>query len=220
MSYKQKLITILEKIEKAKADSTFNEDIKLIAVSKTVSSTQIQTLFNDSQADFGENRVQALKEKYDELKHLKIKWHFVGRLQKNKINQLLSLRPTLIHSCDSLELAIEIDKRVTNFKPDVLLQINSAKEDTKAGIMPENAVEIYKNIKLSCKNINLCGVMSIGAHTEDINKIKNSFEATREIFDKLKSDGAKYCSMGMSSDFELAIKCGSNMLRLGTILFN
>ena len=218
-SYKYKLTDILKKIDNAKHLSKYNETVKLIAVSKMVSSHEVQNLFDEGQIAFGENKVQSLKEKHERLSNLKIDWHFIGRLQTNKINQLLSLRPTLMQSCDSFELAQEIDKRVKDFKPDILLQINSANESTKAGVSPKDAIEVYKKIKLLCKNINICGVMSIGAHTDDVKIIQKSFEITRDIFDELKEDGAKYCSMGMSGDYELAIKCGSNMIRLGSILF-
>lgn len=100
-----------------------------------------------------------------------------------------------------------------------LLQINSAKEDTKAGVMPQDAIDIYKEILNTCPNIKLKGVMSIGAHVEDNEIIKNSFKTTKEIYDQVVPFGAKYCSMGMSNDFELAITCGSNMIRVGSILF-
>jgi pyridoxal phosphate enzyme (YggS family) len=116
-------------------------------------------------------------------------------------------------------LAFEINKRLKDESMDILLQINSAKEDTKAGVMPELAIKIYEKILEKCPKLNLKGVMSIGAHTDDIGAIQKSFETTREIYELAVPFGAKYCSMGMSGDFELAIKCGSNMLRLGTILF-
>ena len=101
---------------------------------------------------------------------------------------------------------------------DALLQINSAKEDSKHGFMPEDAIEIYKQITKECPNIKLKGVMSIGANSKDKEIIKKSFDTTYEIYKQL--DGATICSMGMSGDFELAIECGSNMIRLGSVMFN
>ncbi|MDR1614020.1 MAG: YggS family pyridoxal phosphate-dependent enzyme [Campylobacteraceae bacterium] len=221
MSYQVRLQSVLERIETAKQNSVFKENIKLVAVSKTVTSCEIEKLYNAGCGIFGENRVQDLKQKHDELKNLDIEWHFIGRLQVNKINQLISLRPALIHSCDSLKLALEIDKRLKdkNQKLDILLQINSAEEETKAGVETEDAVKIYEDILHSCPHLNLKGVMSIGAHTDDVKLIQKSFEATREIYERILPLGAKYCSMGMSGDFELAIKCGANMIRLGSILF-
>ena len=98
-----------------------------------------------------------------------------------------------------------------------LLQINSAAEESKSGVTSDEAKDIYTQISETCPNIQLRGVMSIGAHTEDKKVIQNSFETTFNIYESL--EGADICSMGMSGDFELAIKCGSNMVRLGSVLF-
>ncbi|WP_086227974.1 YggS family pyridoxal phosphate-dependent enzyme [Campylobacter sp. P0109] len=195
-----------------------NGRARLIAVSKNVTQNEVISLYNQGLREFGENRVQELKRKSEILSNLDIKWHFIGRLQSNKINQLISLHPALWQSCDSLEIALEVNKRL-NYKLDTLLQINSAKEESKQGVDPSDAIEIYKDIQNRCENLNLIGVMSIGANSEDENEIKRSFDITKNIFDKLKPQGALICSMGMSGDFNLAIECGSNMVRLGTILY-
>lgn len=212
---------VLQRVETARLETDEHAVVKVIAVSKSVGSKEIESLYDLGQRAFGENRVQDLKEKSEKLAQIPLEWHFVGRLQKNKINHLLDISPALIHSCDGYELAKEIDKRakVKDMQVNTLLQINSAKEEAKAGVLPEYAEDEYHKILEECKNINLKGVMSIGAYSDDENEIKKSFETTYKIFEKLQKDGAKYCSMGMSGDFELAIKCGSNMLRLGSILF-
>ncbi|WP_103624313.1 YggS family pyridoxal phosphate-dependent enzyme [Campylobacter concisus] len=204
---------LLEKIE------NLSKDVTLIAVSKNVTSAEVKELYAQGQRNFGENRVQELAKKELELQNFTdIKWHMIGRLQNNKINQMISLKPALWQSCDSFERAIEVDKRLS-YKLDTLLQINSADEDTKQGVSVANAAEIYERIQSECKNINLKGVMSIGAHVDEPKEIQESFELTYKIFNSLKPKGAAICSMGMSSDFELAIKCGSNMIRLGTMLY-
>ena len=204
---------LLEKIE------NLSKDVTLIAVSKNVTSAEVRELYAQGQRNFGENRVQELAKKELELQNFTdIKWHMIGRLQNNKINQMISLKPTLWQSCDSFERAIEVDKRL-DYKLDTLLQINSADEDTKQGVSVANAAEIYERIQSECKNINLKGVMSIGAHVDEPKEIQKSFELTYKIYASLKPKGATICSMGMSSDFELAIKCGSNMIRLGTMLY-
>ncbi|WP_096021467.1 YggS family pyridoxal phosphate-dependent enzyme [Campylobacter lanienae] len=195
-----------------------NGKARLIAVSKNVTQNEVISLYNQGLREFGENRVQELKRKSEILSNLDIKWHFIGRLQSNKINQLISLHPSLWQSCDGLEIALEVNKRL-NYKLNTLLQINSAKEESKQGVDPSDAIEIYKDIQNRCENLNLIGVMSIGANSDDENEIKRSFEITKNIFDKLKPQGAVICSMGMSGDFNLAIECGSNMVRLGTILY-
>ena len=209
---------LIQRVEKARLEVNEHLIVKIVAVSKYSNSDAVKKLYNEGQRAFGENRVQVLEEKVNTLSDLPIEWHFIGNLQKNKINKLLKLNPFMIQSINSLELAKEIDKRA-NKKINCLLEINSAKEETKSGISPELAINTYQQIKETCPNINLKGVMTIGAHSDNQKEIINSFELTYSIFDKLKKDGAKVCSMGMSSDFELAIKCGSNMIRVGSALF-
>ncbi len=212
---------VITQVEGARLNISEHHIVKIIGISKYSESIDISTLYHAGQRAFGENKVQDLKLKSEELSEFPLEWHFVGRLQKNKINNLIDLNPTLVQSIDSLELAQEFNKKlqVKNKKISCLLQINSAKEDTKSGVMPEDAINIYKNIIETCPNIKLKGVMSIGAHVEDRNIVKDSFKTTKKIYDELVPFGAKYCSMGMSSDFELAISCGSNMIRVGSLLF-
>jgi PLP dependent protein len=217
--YKLHLDSIMQKIENARVLVSEHHIVKLVAVSKYSTPEEIEALYNIGQRAFGENKVQDLGEKMQILDALPLEWHFIGNLQKNKINQLIKLDPFLFQSLDSLELAKELDKRLKRDgnKMDALLQINSAYEETKSGVMPEAALETYEEIASTCKHIHLKGVMSIGAHSDDTQKIKKSFETTQRIYSDLKD--ATICSMGMSSDFELAIECGSNMIRLGSILF-
>ncbi|MGB0989325.1 MAG: YggS family pyridoxal phosphate-dependent enzyme [Halarcobacter sp.] len=217
----ENLDKVISKVEAARLRVSEHHIVKIIGISKYSTSEDVATLYSAGQRAFGENKVQDLKQKSTDLEELPLEWHFVGRLQKNKINNLIDLKPSLIHSLDSLDLAQELNKKLEakNKKLNCLLQINSAKEDSKTGVMPEDAIEIYEKILNECPNIRLKGVMSIGAHVEDRNIIKDSFTTTKSIFDELKKHGAKYCSMGMSSDFELAIACGSNMIRVGSTLF-
>ncbi len=219
--YEKNFDKVLAQIEAVRLETNEHQIVKIIAASKYVDADAIKEFYKVGQRAYGENRVQDMKEKVIALEELPIEWHFIGRLQSNKINTLLDLSPTLIHSCDSYEMAVEIDKRakVKDKKQPILLQINSANEDTKAGINPDKAHETYLKIQEELDNLTLKGVMSIGAHTQDQKAIQNSFEKTYSIFEKLQKNGAKYCSMGMSGDYTLAIKCGSNMLRLGSVLF-
>ena len=209
---------LIQRVEKARLQVNEHLIVKIVAVSKYVDSDAIRKLYEEGQRAFGENRVQVLEEKVNQLNELPIEWHFIGNLQKNKINKLLKLNPFLIQSINSLDLAKEINKRAK--KPiRCLLEINSAKEETKSGIAPELAIDTYHQILEECPNIKLQGVMTIGAHSENEKEIIKSFELTYNIFEQLKQKGAKICSMGMSKDFELAIKCGSNMIRVGSALF-
>ena len=248
-AFAKNLQTIHDKIQKssqqyAQKNNIKSHNIKLIAVSKYHSTNEILALHKLGQCDFGENKVQDLKQKIDEIHKLEpcqnvayqsisqhpqkthqttqIKWHFIGSLQKNKINALLALKPTLIHSIDSISLAKALNDRCAKLGiiQNALLQVNSANEPSKHGFSLSQAKEAFLEIKLSTTHLNLCGIMTIGAHSEDIGKINESFARTKELYDSLASAGASVLSMGMSGDFELAIQNGANMLRIGSALFN
>ncbi|EPV5899308.1 YggS family pyridoxal phosphate-dependent enzyme [Campylobacter jejuni] len=196
------------------------KNVRLVAASKYVDASIIEKLFDQGIVEFGENQVQALAQKKENLdeKKLDIKWHFIGTLQSNKINLLIKQKPILWYSCNGIKIAKAMDKRL-DYKLNTLLEINSANENSKSGLDPNQAVEEYLQIQEECSNLNLCGVMSIGSHSQDKENIIKSFETTFKIYEILQKHGAKICSMGMSNDFEIAIKCGSNLVRLGSILF-
>jgi pyridoxal phosphate enzyme (YggS family) len=222
MDYTNRFDEILTTIENVRVRVNQHQIVKIVAASKSADVRMIEAMYNIGQRAFGENRIQDMSDKVSALEYLPLEWHFIGRLQTNKINQLIDLNPSLMHSLNSLELAKEMDKRlhVKGKTMPVLLQINSAYEEQKAGILPEAALETYEQIVFTCKNLELKGIMSIGAHSEEQKVIQKSFEMTYRLFETLQPKGAKYCSMGMSGDYELAIECGSNMLRLGSILFS
>ncbi|PAF51010.1 YggS family pyridoxal phosphate-dependent enzyme [Helicobacter sp. 13S00477-4] len=219
--FRKNLDNIISKIEKARIAFSRHQIVHLIAVSKYVNTNDIQTLYDCGQRAFGENKIQDFKTKADTLKELPLQWHMIGSVQENKINALLALKPALLHSLDSLKLAQAIEKRCArdNYNLKALLQINSSEEITKSGVKPQEAFQTYLKILNECPHIKLEGLMSIGAHTEEIKKIEQSFQITKDIFDKLSNYGAKTLSMGMSSDFEIAICYGANMVRIGSALF-
>ena len=214
--------------------------VRLVAASKYVGAPEIARLAQLGVSEFGENQVQALAQKRQILENesvsngenlgisgekgilssekLGIKWHFIGTLQSNKINLLIKQKPILWQSCNSLKLAKAVNQRLDYTLP-TLLEVNTANEASKSGLDKGAAVETYLQIREQCDKIELCGVMSIGAHSKDERAVARSFEQTFAIFEALKPYGASICSMGMSADFELAIKCGSNMVRLGSVLF-
>ena len=212
---------VIWNIEEARITVSEHHIVKLVTVAKYTQEENIKTLYELGQRAFGENQVQQLKERMHSLEDLPIEWHMIGALQKNKINNLIDLRPTLMQSLDSIELAQELNKKLLakETKLNCLLQINAAKEESKSGVSAEEAFDIYKTIQESCPQINLKGVMTIGAHSEDTKLIQQSFETTHSIYEKLQKEGATICSMGMSSDYTLAIKCGSNLVRVGSALF-
>ena len=220
IEYKIYIDDIVRRVEYARLRVSDYHIVKTVAISKYSTSDEIATLYGIGQRAFGENKVQDLKSKSQDLEELPLEWHFVGNLQKNKINNLLDINPSLFHALDSLELAQELQKKLQakDMTLDALVQINSAKEESKHGVMPEIAEQTYKQIQRECPNIHLKGLMSIGAHSDNIAIVKKSFQTTHDIYKNL--DGATICSMGMSGDFELAIECGSNMIRLGSLMFN
>ena len=196
---------------------------KLVAVSKSVDIDALKELASFGQLDFGENRVQELERKIEGLAGIsadysRLRWHFIGRLQSNKINALLALRPALWQSCESVDAALSVEKRLSYELP-CLIQINSANESSKQGASLNEAVDIYHEICERCRLLKPVGVMSIGANNSDESVIAKSFEDTYKVFESLQKHGAKICSMGMSDDWRIALKCGSNMLRLGRILW-
>ena len=222
---KEKLRSNLDRviwnIEEARLKRSEHLIVQLCVVAKYTEIENIETLYSLGQRNFGENQVQQLEARSKELEELPLAWHMIGTLQKNKINKLIDFNPTLLQSLDSLDLAIELNKKleVKAKNMSALLQINSSGEATKSGVKPEEALDIYKQIQENCPNITLKGVMTIGAHSEDENLIKKSFDTTYKIYESLQDSGATICSMGMSSDFKLAIECGSNMVRVGSALF-
>ena len=217
--YKIHLDNVIQRIEDARITVSEHHIVKIIAVSKYSTEEAIKRLYAIGQRAFGENKVQDLVTKSKDLEELPLEWHFIGTLQKNKINNLIDANPYMFQGLDSLELAQALQKRleVKGAQMECLLQVNSANEESKSGVSAQEAKDMYTQIKESCPNIDLRGLMSIGAHSDDKKIIQNSFETTHKIYEGL--DGADICSMGMSGDFELAIKCGSNMVRLGSVMF-
>jgi pyridoxal phosphate enzyme (YggS family) len=218
---RSRLDHLIWRVEEARIRRSEHHIVKIVAVSKYADESQIRLLYDLGQRAFGENRVQMLQERVEHLEDLPIEWHFIGRLQKNKINHLIRANPFMMQSLDSFELAEAMQKRLAeqDMRMECLMQINSAREESKAGVDPDEAEETYLRIKENCPHIDLRGVMTIGAHTDDEALVRKSFETTYAIFERLKKEGAQTCSMGMSHDFELAIECGSNMIRIGSLLF-
>ncbi len=218
---RKNLDEVIWKIEDARLAISEHHIVKLVTVGKYTNIENISTLYELGQRAFGENQVQQLEKRSDLLEHIPLEWHFIGSLQKNKINKLIDIRPSLVHSIDSIELALALNEKLEkkNTKLNALLQINSANEESKSGVSTQEAQDIYQEIIERCPNLQLKGVMSIGAHSNNQRVIKESFEATHKIYESLQKDGASICSMGMSGDYELAIACGSNLVRIGSVIF-
>jgi hypothetical protein len=218
---RETLDSVIWNIEEARLSVSSHHIVQLVAVGKYTQVENIETLYHLGQRAFGENQVQQLSQRMHTLEALPLQWQMIGSLQKNKINNLIDLNPTLMQSLDSIELALELNKKLENKEKTMacLLQINAANEETKSGFSTQEAYDKYQEIMERCPNITLKGVMSIGAHSEEQILIQQSFEATHTIFEKLENQGASICSMGMSSDYALAIQCGSNLVRVGSAIF-
>ena len=218
---RKNLDEIIWGIEEARISVSEHHIIKLVTIAKYTNTQNIATLYHLGQRAFGENQIQQLKDRMNTFQELPIEWHMIGHLQTNKINNLIDLRPTLFQSLPSLKLAEELNRKlgIKERKMRCLLQINSANEATKSGATKEEAFDIYQQIKESCPNIKLKGVMTIGANSDNEKHIQKSFEETHTVYEKLQKEGATICSMGMSGDYQLAIKCGSNLIRVGSKLF-
>lgn len=200
------------------------DEITIVAVSKTFPFTRIIELNSVGHADFGENKIREMRDKYYNISFQysgKINWHMVGHLQSNKVKDIIAFIH-LIHSVDTFNLAEVIDstaKRI-NRKIDILVQVNTSNEEQKYGVSPEEAESLCKQISL-LENINVKGLMTIAKLTDDRDEIRRSFRTLKELFDKMKSDfiDFKYLSMGMTNDFDIAIEEGANMLRIGSAIF-
>jgi len=212
---------VIFNIENARLSVDTHRIVQIVAVGKYTDIANIKTLYELGQRAFGENQVQQLRSRVQELSSLPLEWHMIGTLQKNKINNLIDINPILFQALDSIELAEELDKKLKakDKTMNILMQINSANEDSKSGFSSDEAIDRYQEIQERFSSINLKGVMSIGAHSDDTKIVQKSFEDTYSIFEQLQKSGASICSMGMSGDYQLAIKCGSNMVRVGSGLF-
>ena len=194
-------------------------NITLVAVSKIKPAADIKRMYELGQRDFGENYVQELVEKQVELPR-DIHWHFIGHLQSNKVKYIAAF-VHLIQSVDSEKLLKEINKQAVknNRKINVLLQIHIAQEQTKFGFDKAELMAVDVSIY---NNVNIVGLMGMTTFTDDKTQVKKEFEQLKSIysnFEKEKNIPLTTLSMGMSDDYELAISCGSNMVRIGSLLF-
>ncbi len=201
-----------------------SHDVTLVAVSKTKSVEEIKELYDLGQRDFGENYVQELIEKQLQLPK-DTRWHFIGHLQSNKVKQITSFIH-LIQSVDSLKLLLEINKQAQkdNRVIDCLLQIHIAQEETKFGLDENELNELIhtnSNELHKLKNVKITGLMGMASFTDDMNKIRNEFKYLKSLFNKFKTQNSELrtLSMGMSSDYPIAIEEGSTMVRIGSLIF-
>ena len=213
MSIKNKLQNIKLNIPK---------NITLVAVSKTKPIEQLNEAYDQGQRIFGENKVQEMVDKFEKMPE-DIKWHMIGHLQTNKVKYIASF-VSLIHGVDSLRLLREINKQATkhNRTIDCLIQIKIATEDTKFGMSLNDLQLLLKSDEFkTLHNIRIKGLMGMASFTTDNHQIESEFKYLKSIFDQIKKkySDIEILSMGMSNDYKLATKYGSNMVRIGSHIF-
>ena len=207
--------------------------VTLVAVSKTKPVSDLMEAYNAGQRIFGENKIQEMTDKWEQMPK-DIEWHMIGHVQSNKV-KFMAEYVSLIHGVDSLKLLQEINKQAKkhNRVIDCLLQIHIAEEETKFGLdefeLDEILTRVYEqceakkvqNDKGEFENIRIVGLMGMATFTENTTQIEKEFNHLKTIFDKLKTQNSelKTLSMGMSGDYQLAISCGSTMVRIGSSIF-
>jgi pyridoxal phosphate enzyme (YggS family) len=216
---------ITENLIKIKKE-TDSLKVQLVAVSKTKSIDEIKEAYDTGQRDFGENQVQELIEKQAALPK-DIRWHMIGHLQSNKVKYIAPFI-SLVHSVDSLKVLQEIDKQALRNDRviDCLLQIHIADEDTKFGLDYDEVIELLRSEEYDLlKNIRVVGLMGIATNTDNEGMIKEEFYELKTLFNGIKAsffrkeESFKEISMGMSSDYKIAIEQGSTIVRLGSTIF-
>nr|AOE08427.1 alanine racemase [uncultured bacterium] len=195
-------------------------NVTLVAVSKTKPAKEILQSYNAGQRVFGENKIQEMALKWEQLPK-DIKWHMIGHVQTNKVKNMAHF-VNLIQGVDSFKLLKEIEKQAQKHHRIIscLIQIRIAEEKTKFGILPDQLNLLIENSK-AFKNVKIVGLMGMATFTKDKNQITSEFNSLKNLFDKTKEKlpNMNTLSMGMSGDYDIAIECGSNMIRIGSNIF-
>ena len=220
--------TNIEKIKRRMEEITVGAgrergEVLLVAVTKTRSADEINEAVDAGITDIGENKVQEIMDKYDQVKP--VRWHMIGHLQTNKVKYIID-KVSLIHSVDSFKLAGEIDRRAAQIRTtmDILIQVNAAEEESKFGITAEETEKLIEDILEHCENIRIRGLMCIAPFADDPEDVRVYFKEVKGLYERyaaMERPGLdfRYLSMGMSHDYEAAIMEGSNLIRIGTAIF-
>lgn len=213
-------MSIAQNLEAIK--STLPENVTLVAVSKTKPVSDLMEAYNADQRIFGENKIQEMTEKWEQMPK-DIQWHMIGHVQTNKV-KFMAPFVSLIHGVDSLKLLAEINKQAlkNNRIIDCLLQIYIAEEESKFGLDERELDELLSSeIFRQMKNIRIVGLMGMATFTNNQSQIKKEFTHLKTVFDKFKIQNSEFTilSMGMSGDYQIAVECGSNMVRIGSSIF-
>lgn len=194
--------------------------VTLVAVSKTKSLEEISQAYEAGQRVFGENKIQEMASKWEELPK-DIAWHMIGHVQRNKVKYMVHF-VDLIHGVDSIKLLKEIQKQAIKHDRTIrcLIQIRIAEEETKFGL-PEEELEGLIQAAEDLPNVQIVGLMGMATFTDNQDQITSEFNKLKDLFDNVKNSSSNIntLSMGMSGDYSIAIECGSNMIRVGSKIF-
>ncbi len=210
--------------------------VRLIAVSKTFPAERISEAMDAGLNAFGENRVQEITAKYEELRDRRtvlnedgsaagVEWHFIGHLQTNKVKKLLEVPTKYIHSVDRVELAVELDRQLQRRgeSREILVEVNTSGEPRKSGVEPDEATRLLREIA-GLETLKIKGLMTVGALTDEVAAVRGCFSKLRKLSELACQEAIhdvemRELSMGMSGDFELAVEEGATMIRVGTAIF-
>lgn len=222
----QNIETINQRISKAceKAGRS-REEVKLLLATKTVSAERIKLAMDAGCTLIAENKVQELKEKFDDLKEIPHTTHFIGNLQSNKVKEIIRYGVDCLESVDRMSLADKLHKRLVfeGKTMEVLIQVNTSYEESKFGVRPENAVELVRKVA-QFETLKIKGLMTIGLFSAEDEKVRKCFQLLKSIQNQIVAENIpnvemKELSMGMSGDLEIAIEEGATIVRVGTAIF-
>lgn len=220
------LNVILKRIENACINAGRNpKEVKLLMATKTVSADRIKIALQTGQTLIAENKVQEVKEKYEDLKNIPHTSHFIGHLQTNKIKDILKYGVQCVQSVDRLDLAEKLHQKLLaeGREMDILIQVNTSNEESKFGVSPENTLDLVKEIS-TLSTLKIKGLMTIGLFSSDEERVRTCFQLLKSLQQKitnlnLPNVEMKELSMGMSGDLEIAIQEGATIVRVGTAIF-
>lgn len=220
------LNVILKRIENACINAGRNpKEVKLLMATKTVSADRIKIALQTGQTLIAENKVQEVKEKYEDLKNIPHTSHFIGHLQTNKIKDILKYGVQCVQSVDRLDLAEKLHQKLLaeEREMDILIQVNTSNEESKFGVSPDNTLDLVKEIS-TLSTLKIKGLMTIGLFSSDEERVRTCFQLLKSLQQKitdlnLPNVEMKELSMGMSGDLEIAIQEGATIVRVGTAIF-
>lgn len=224
MSIKDNIMSIKQNIQKIKEESNRQEEVNLMAVTKTVDVDKVLEAIDAGITDIGENKPQELSRKYEEIGN-KVRYHLIGTLQTNKVKYIID-KVYMIHSLDRIALCEEIQKRAEKIDKVIncLVQVNISQEESKHGLKRSEVIDFVKDVSEKYKNIHIKGLMTMAPFTEDEYEIREVFRGLKELSLEIKKLNISnvdmdILSMGMSHDYEIAIEEGATIVRVGTSIF-